>query len=352
MSCACITSNMRGAVFLVRLVAGGKQAGGRGVGDLFEVVGGLAGEIEEVLPDDSADAVDRPVNGGHLAELAGFQRDAHDALVDHVGGAATLGDEDFSFESAHAPRRIGDPPGHASLERPMTLQGFFLASRSVRWKFPAMPTVLSGPAEALKPTGGNPPCPWLPRVDEVHNFTLTRRHGTNRGADFYRDALRFAQSQWMSGKPAQAVLQLDKAWMADLAGGGSGARKRAGSISGARLDPGAGRLWRTRISWQPDAPFPAPCEPHERSPGGNQELAGVAVFPPCGAHAAPAGVSARWPADRARRPVDSERTPRARRSRGIGLAGRGRPCAAQPAAVGSGLFFRRFWRQPSAFCGV
>ena len=39
-----------------------------------------------------------------------------------------------------------------------------------------------------------------------------------KGADFYLDALRYAQSQWLSGKPAQAILQLNKAWMADLSG--------------------------------------------------------------------------------------------------------------------------------------
>lgn len=65
----------------------------------------------------------------------------------------------------------------------------------------------------------NPPCPWLPEVSEIHDFTITRRHGRERGAEFYQDALCYAQSQWMSGKPAQAILQLDKAWMADLACG-------------------------------------------------------------------------------------------------------------------------------------
>jgi hypothetical protein len=62
----------------------------------------------------------------------------------------------------------------------------------------------------------NPPCPWLPQLSEIHDFTLTRRHGRDKGADFYQDALRYAQSQWMSGKPAQALLQIDKAFMADL----------------------------------------------------------------------------------------------------------------------------------------
>ncbi len=67
----------------------------------------------------------------------------------------------------------------------------------------------------------NPSCPWLPEVGEVHDFTVTRRHGGEKGAAFYLDALRFSQSQWMTGKPAQALLQLNKAWMADLAEGGA-----------------------------------------------------------------------------------------------------------------------------------
>jgi len=66
------------------------------------------------------------------------------------------------------------------------------------------------------PGFSNPPCPWLPRVAEIHDFQITRRHGGERGAAFYQDALRYAQSQWCAGKPAQAVLQLDKAWLADL----------------------------------------------------------------------------------------------------------------------------------------
>ncbi len=56
-------------------------------------------------------------------------------------------------------------------------------------------------------------------MSEIHDFTITRRHGSDRGSAFYQDALRYAQSQWVSGKPAQAVLQLDKAWMADLPAG-------------------------------------------------------------------------------------------------------------------------------------
>jgi hypothetical protein len=64
--------------------------------------------------------------------------------------------------------------------------------------------------------GHNPPCPWLPAAGEIHDHTITRRHGTDRGPAFYLDALRYAQSLWKSGLPAQAILQLNKAWLADL----------------------------------------------------------------------------------------------------------------------------------------
>ena len=62
------------------------------------------------------------------------------------------------------------------------------------------------------------PCPYLPEISETHDFSLTQRHGKVKGAQFYADALRYAQSQWLAGKPAQAILQLNKAWMADLSG--------------------------------------------------------------------------------------------------------------------------------------
>lgn len=66
----------------------------------------------------------------------------------------------------------------------------------------------------------NQVCPWLPEVEGVCDPLTTRRHGVDRGAAYYRDALRYAQSQWMAGKPSQAVLQLNKAWMADVNGDG------------------------------------------------------------------------------------------------------------------------------------
>lgn len=61
-------------------------------------------------------------------------------------------------------------------------------------------------------------CPHLPKISGTHDFTLTRRHGGEKGEAFYQDALCYAQSHWMAGKPAQAILQINKAWMADLTG--------------------------------------------------------------------------------------------------------------------------------------
>jgi len=61
------------------------------------------------------------------------------------------------------------------------------------------------------------PCPWLPVVSTRLGPETTRRLPEKR-ADFYLAALSYAQSLWLEGKPAQAILQLNKAWMADLHG--------------------------------------------------------------------------------------------------------------------------------------
>lgn len=61
------------------------------------------------------------------------------------------------------------------------------------------------------------PCPWLPSVEGRLGPDSTRRFG-NKDCGFYLAALRYSQSLWLEGKPAQAILQLNKAWMADLKG--------------------------------------------------------------------------------------------------------------------------------------
>lgn len=59
----------------------------------------------------------------------------------------------------------------------------------------------------------------LPSALHPPDPRITRRHGADKGAAFYLDALRYAQSLWLASKPAQAILQLNKAWMADLTPG-------------------------------------------------------------------------------------------------------------------------------------
>jgi len=62
----------------------------------------------------------------------------------------------------------------------------------------------------------NPACPWLPEVSGrlgVESMTAFRG---NKGADFHHAALCYAQSLWLEGKPAQAILQINKSFTADL----------------------------------------------------------------------------------------------------------------------------------------
>lgn len=60
------------------------------------------------------------------------------------------------------------------------------------------------------------PCPHLPSVEGQVTAASMQAFRLDRGADFYRAALRYAQSLWLEGKPAQAILQLNKALSADL----------------------------------------------------------------------------------------------------------------------------------------
>ena len=46
--------------------------------------------------------------------------------------------------------------------------------------------------------------------------TKTARYGPERRAEFYFDSLSFAQGYWMEGKPAQSILQLNKAFSAEI----------------------------------------------------------------------------------------------------------------------------------------
>lgn len=57
--------------------------------------------------------------------------------------------------------------------------------------------------------------PHLPLVSETLGPDHTRRHRKECGPKFRQACLEFAQSLWLSGKPAQAILQLNKSAFAD-----------------------------------------------------------------------------------------------------------------------------------------
>lgn len=63
-----------------------------------------------------------------------------------------------------------------------------------------------------------PNCPHLPMVTRRLTAGWTRVHRGRRDGGFYQASLEYAQSLWMEGKPAQAILQLNKAWSAELMG--------------------------------------------------------------------------------------------------------------------------------------
>ncbi|MFT5904516.1 MAG: hypothetical protein ACI9E1_000091 [Cryomorphaceae bacterium] len=62
----------------------------------------------------------------------------------------------------------------------------------------------------------NPPCPHLPEIDTPLPITHTRKHRESCGSDYFQACLELAQSLWRSGSPAQAILQLDKSFMASI----------------------------------------------------------------------------------------------------------------------------------------
>ncbi len=63
-----------------------------------------------------------------------------------------------------------------------------------------------------------PGCPLLPEVTHPHGHMVTRAHAALKGERYYLATLCYAQSLWREGKPAQAILQLNKGFMADLRG--------------------------------------------------------------------------------------------------------------------------------------
>jgi hypothetical protein len=63
---------------------------------------------------------------------------------------------------------------------------------------------------------GMEPCPFLPNQDVPLSAESIAVLGEDRGPDFYLTALHYAQSLWLQGFPARAILLLNRAMGADL----------------------------------------------------------------------------------------------------------------------------------------
>ncbi len=63
-----------------------------------------------------------------------------------------------------------------------------------------------------------PPCPFLPVPDRMLTAACLHEFGQDRGADFYFAALSYAQSLWLQGFPARALLLVNRALGCELGG--------------------------------------------------------------------------------------------------------------------------------------
>ncbi len=111
-------------------------------------------------------------------------------------------------------------------------------------------------------------CPYLPAYEPG----TPKRHGTDRGAAFYLNALRFAQGHWMEGKPAQAILQLNKAFSADLSEDDPILETWPWPYSALEwiLERIRGR--QSRLPRKPGSTFSAPGDTYERAAKGSTAL--------------------------------------------------------------------------------
>lgn len=94
---------------------------------------------------------------------------------------------------------------------------------------------------------GRKACPLLPAVDGLWTARMMEPHRGRHDVLFYEAALGYAQSLWLEGKPAQALLQMNKAMMADLRGGADGPEDVDGRSSEWML-PYAAKLWVMRMT--------------------------------------------------------------------------------------------------------
>ena len=83
------------AILAVRLVAGRAEGGGRRRGDRLKIGDRLLPEIDEIVIDDAAHALQRAIDMGDLRKAPRLQRYAGQRLVDDRRRPASLGDKDL-----------------------------------------------------------------------------------------------------------------------------------------------------------------------------------------------------------------------------------------------------------------
>ena len=84
------------AVFAVRLVAGRAEGGGGGRRDRLEVGDRLLPEVDEIVVDDAAHALQRAIDMRDVREAPRLQRNAGQRLVDDRRRSASLGDKNLA----------------------------------------------------------------------------------------------------------------------------------------------------------------------------------------------------------------------------------------------------------------
>ncbi len=83
------------AIFEVRLVAGGAERGGGRRRDRLEVGDRLLAQIDEIVVDDPAHALQRAIDMADVGKPPRLERHAGQRLVDHRRRTASLGDKDL-----------------------------------------------------------------------------------------------------------------------------------------------------------------------------------------------------------------------------------------------------------------
>ena len=98
------------AIFAVGLVAGRAERGRGRRGDRLQIGDRLLPEIDEIVVDDAAHALERAIDMPDFREAPRLQRHAGQRLVDDRRRSASLGDKDLVRHTLIPPLRIGTAP--------------------------------------------------------------------------------------------------------------------------------------------------------------------------------------------------------------------------------------------------